>query len=332
MNSSDQTSSAGDEGARLAALPPDLPDLVFISGQHRSGTTFLHQWLADTGRFNFITPFDIVNFDRLLSLQRESGSVAWDELDRELKTGQTNRGLDECGVGAGVAEEYGFLLLPKQGDFSFFTPSLRPEMRPRFESVCRKKLALDPARRPLLLKNPDDHYFNFAAIGGFYPGARWVFTNRHPLAILNSQIKAWVGLLEAALQLLRAHQPVLSRRGGGRDEAHLVRGAGCAPRRQAEHMLHQMLGAIDYYRAQLPAFPADACICPRYDDFCADEATNLPGLGVFLCIPVSGDLAGVVQPRPMRILPYLQEVFDEQHARTAPLLEFLGYNAQPAGA
>lgn len=317
------------EDALFAALPPDLPNLVFISGQHRSGTTFLHQWLADTGRFNHVTPYDIVHFDELLSLQRDGGAAAaWDALDAEMKTGQTNRGLDECGVGAGVAEEYGFLL-PKQGDFSFFTPSVRPDTRTRFEALCRKKLALDEAKRPLVLKNPDDHYFNFGAIAAWYPEARWVFTNRHPLAILNSQIKAWVGMLERPngyfARISAFYHSVVS------DETRRKWFLGLLQTRmQATHMLGQMLDALDYYREQLPLLPPGSWMSVRYEDVCANPSTHLTQIAGFLGVPPPPGLEGVVQPRPMRILPVVQEVFDEQRERVEPLLEFLGYDSMVA--
>lgn len=328
MNSFELTLSPQDEHALLAALPPDLPDMVFVSGQHRSGTTFLHQWLADTGRFSFVTPFDIVHFEQLLSLHQAGGAAAArDELDRELRSGQTNRGLDECGVGADVAEEYGFLL-SKQGDYSFFTPSLRPDTRPRFESLCRKKLALDPARRPLLLKNPDDHYYSLAAVAGFYPGARWVFTNRHPLAILNSQIKAWVGLLERPNGYFARISPFYRTVVSDQMRRAFLLGL-LQSRRQAEHMLSQMLGALEHYRAHLSTLPADSWIELRYEDVCADPATQLARLAGFLGCPAPPDPSAVVRARPLRILPHLHEVFDAHRERAEPLLAFLGYGVAP---
>ena len=301
---------------------PSLPNMVFVSGPHRSGTTFLHQWLADTGRFSYVTPFDIIHFDQLRAMHA-SGAAAekFAALDRELRA-LPDRGLDACGVGAGVAEEYGFLL-PKAGDYSFFTPSLTEANRPRFEALRQIKAELDP--RPLVLKNPDDHYFNFAAIQAWYPESRFIFTHRHPLVVLNSQAKAWIGMLEREnayfAKVSGFYRAVMAAPAKRMMFLGLLRS-----RRWAEQALEQLLKSIDYYVQHVATLPAAQVHVLRYEDLCRDPAGKLGEVHAFLGLPAPGPAAATaVRPRPVKLLPHIEEVFNARASEAAPRLAALGY-------
>src|SRR5438477_1364489 len=59
------------------ALPADTPylaqlktmpsTLIFIMGCHRSGTSLLHHLLAYTGQVNYVTTYDVVHYDSIVS-------------------------------------------------------------------------------------------------------------------------------------------------------------------------------------------------------------------------------------------------------------------------
>jgi hypothetical protein len=316
----------------LATLPAELPEMSFILGSHRSGTTFLYQALVDTGRFNYIRPFDLICFDRLLAGAAE-GTTGQDmaALDAELRAGQSNRGLDECPAGADVPEEYGYIL-PKQGPFSLFSPSVTPATRGRFELLCRKKLRLDPARRPLLLKNPDDFYANIPALHAAYPKARMVFIHRHPLAVLNSQLKAWTDLLKNDNAYIARLHP-------------FYRQLIDAPmkRRMMLEMLKSKMGVTDLfnnfakgYRNYLDAvrtLPSGSWMSLRYEDLCTQPDERLAEVSRFLAQPApTPGLAAAVKPRPMKLLPNVEAVYDAMAGEVSEYLAAHNYALRPEGA
>lgn len=319
------------EDTLAAALPTALPSLVFVLGAHRSGTTFLHQCLADTGHFAHVSPFDLINFDRLLQLA--TAGIADAErtaLDAELRAAQPDRGLDECAVGANVAEEYGFVI-PKAGEFSFFTPSLTDASRPRFELLCRKKLHLDPARRPLVLKNPDDFYSNLDTLQRFYPAAKLIFIHRHPLAVFNSQLKTWIGALEKDNAYYARLHPYYRHVLANPD----LREAGLLwfqSRGGAGTFLERFAAGFRHYLAVLPRLAPGSWISLRYEDLCADPDARFAEVCAFLGVPPpTTSLRAAVKPRPLRVLPVADLAFAAGGWEFKDYLASQGYGLRPEG-
>src|SRR5947208_7482228 len=91
---------------QLQALPSSL---IFIMGCHRSGTSLLHHLLAYTGQVNYVTTYDVVHYDSIVS-NRVTGREAEVKaaLQRRLR-GEKDRGLDNLPVGVDLPEEYRFI-------------------------------------------------------------------------------------------------------------------------------------------------------------------------------------------------------------------------------
>ncbi|NJN19548.1 MAG: sulfotransferase, partial [Oscillochloris sp.] len=89
-----------------------MTELVFIMGDHRSGTTLLYQLLAATGGFNVVTAYHVINFDQVLADHGAGRSAAARcELAARLGAlGISDRKLDGVIVSPDLPEEYGFLL------------------------------------------------------------------------------------------------------------------------------------------------------------------------------------------------------------------------------
>ena len=316
------------EESLVAGLPAELPPLMFILGAHRSGTTFLHQVLADTGHYSFVQPYDLIHFDRLLKFDGD-GSTAAERarLDGELRSGQPNRGLDDLAIGASVAEEYGHLL-PKQGQFSFFTPSLTEASRPRFELLCRKKRALDGAR-PLILKNPDDFYTNFMQLHAWYPRARVVFLHRHPLAVLNSKVRAWTRLLEEPnVYFSRLHSYYRHLLESPKELSFLrqLLGSKAGPLGQMD----KLIAAYNYYLENVKRLPRDCFMFLRYEDLCADPDGHLAAISQFLGQPApERSLQAEINTRPLRLLPNVAAAYEAKWEGLTPYLTEFGYEREP---
>lgn len=317
------------EESLLDRLGPDLPPLVFILGAHRSGTTFLHQVLADTGHYNFVCPYDLIHFDRLLEFQA-SGSDDNEraKLDVELRASGPDRGLDACEVGANVAEEYGYIL-PKEGRFSFFSPSLTPANRPLFELLCRKKRAIDPAARPLILKNPDDFYTNFWQIHQWYPNARLIFLHRHPLAVLNSKVKAWLRALEKPNEYFRRLQPFYRYLLTQPKELEFFRQL-LRSKAGASGQVEKLAEAYRYYLEHSPRLAKTQWMSLRYEDLCADPDHHLGAISQFLGQPAPAlSVGSQINTRPLQLLDNVVAAYEAGSAGLQEYLSRFGYDARP---
>ena len=88
---------------------------VFIVGLHRSGTSILYKMLTETGNFNPVTAYHLINYNELLL----NHHLKKEEFAKQLLTesfrekGLRDRGIDRLKVTAEFAEEYGFLLNKK---------------------------------------------------------------------------------------------------------------------------------------------------------------------------------------------------------------------------
>jgi Sulfotransferase family len=177
------------------AHPPDrkfLPlldgvsfDPVFIIGDHRSGTTLLYKILADTASFQVFTAYHVIHYDEILANHQTGRELEakQDLAGRFLKLGISDRIIDRVPASPDTPEEYGFSLEDSQ------RPMVRPANKARLVEICRKLQFTQTGTKPLLLKNPWD-VLNFADLKTYFPNARLVFLHRHPLGVINSQVRA----------------------------------------------------------------------------------------------------------------------------------------------
>ncbi len=158
---------------------------VFIIGPHRSGTTLLYRVLTETGSFNTTSTYHVVNRHRLLAL-RATGQeqAARDELYRWFaEKGLRGKEHNSAPITPDLPEEYCFALEHQGKRIIVDRDNLSS-----FNLFCRKvQLVQDPSR-PLLLKNPYDT-LNFLYLRDHVPNARFIFIYRHPVDVVNSQIR-----------------------------------------------------------------------------------------------------------------------------------------------
>jgi len=158
---------------------------VFITGPHRSGTTFLYSLLQATGRVNVVTAYHVLRSDELLTHHLAGKSeLARKELAAELlAVGVLDRVIDGIPVSTDMPEEYGFVLGHGK------PVAVLPENLSRFSTFCRKVQYTSQPDRPLLLKNPWD-FSNSLFIKQHFPTAKFLYLHRHPARTLNSQLRA----------------------------------------------------------------------------------------------------------------------------------------------
>lgn len=157
---------------------------IFIQGNHRSGTTLLHDLLAQTQCFNFVTAYYVIRRNEILFNHmngiEDDAKYRLDMLFKSL--GLDNRMIDEVAVGHNMPEEYGSIL----GGYARYI--LSPKSLPRFIEFCKKVQFVSYHSGSLLLKNPWD-YANFMYLKSAFPDAKFIFIHRYPIHIVNSLLK-----------------------------------------------------------------------------------------------------------------------------------------------
>ena len=282
---------------------------VFILGQHRSGTTLLYRCLEMNGCFNPVTVYHLLRYDELLAnhLNRREED-AKQELNRQLESrGVLTRVIDDTPVSADHPEEYCFFLATRRGGWT-----LKPTNRALFDELCRKVQLIGSPQCPVLLKNPWD-FLNFLYIHEAWPEARFVFIHRHPLDIINSQLKAlrssWLEP-NAFLELLSAKYAWVQRSPAFR---LFVR---CAlSEREPLHVLrryfaHKLNARRNDFRRVIPRLPGDLYTSIRYEELCRDPQGSTGAILKFLGLQPKKavDYRAFIQCRPRQLEPDIESV------------------------
>lgn len=164
---------------RLSAGP------VFIIGLHRSGTTFLYRLLGGALPLACLTAYHVLHYERLLQQHREGTAEAVRRRMEEAfgAWGMSTRGIDDVPLSAAMPEEYGWVLRRLTGSFR-----TRPATMPLVDEICRRLQYLSPNAAGVLQKNPWDTG-RVAVLQAGFPEARFLFLQRDPVAIANSQLR-----------------------------------------------------------------------------------------------------------------------------------------------
>lgn len=327
-----QKRSAAADEPWLDRLPSKLPNLVFIMGDHRSGTTLLYQLLAGSGAFNHLTAYHVLRHDELLANhfagRTEAARRALNDEFRSL--GLTTRLIDNVKLTADMPEEYGFVLHARTG-----RAVIDERSRPLFEQVCRKAaLISDEPTKPLLLKNPMDYGY-FVRVLRMFPEARLIFLHRHPLAIINSQLKSiYSGLAEK-----NPYLSMLTRVGERIHRRPLLRKALLwASDPQSSNpwtrrmTVRSVKSKMDYFVNNVDRLPSSCYVSLRYEDLCRDADGQIGRILDFLGLPAAprAGFQGSISPRPMKLVPGVESAKSRIVPRFQQLLDYHGYGPEPA--
>ncbi len=169
-----------------ADLREVTPLPVFIIGLARSGTTFLYQMLTGIFPVTSLTVYHVVNYDRILLHHHEgTAATARREIDAMFRSWHMpTRLIDDIALSHDMPEEYGWLLRSRAGAFH-----TNEKTAPLLDEICRKLQFITPSAKVVLQKNPWDtgHVRYLLA---YFPDARFIFLQRDPVAIVNSQF--WI--------------------------------------------------------------------------------------------------------------------------------------------
>ena len=311
---------------RLEALPDRL---IFLLGPHRSGTTFLHQLLADSRLFDFISYYDMVEYNRLLfNYHNNKQRQAAERIQAHLNLSGPTRNIDSITTGPFQPEEYGYIL--DRSPYNIYTSS--PISNTDFsllKVLCQKKNYLSTIRKPLLLKNPNDFYDGFIRIATEFPQAQFIFLHRHPLIVFNSQVTAW-------RQLLNKQSPWLSMIDPSYNKifettfSHTQYRMALFMDSGLENIFNTLCEAYIFYLQHISELSPFKFVSLRYEDLCDDTEKVLGVISETLelpTLPVSQDIKS--QPRTLLILPEVERIYKAKSYLLEPYLDMFGYSHMP---
>ena len=311
---------------RLGALPDRL---IFLLGPHRSGTTFLHQLLADSGLFDFITYYDIVEFNRLLfNLHNDQQQQATDRIQAQLNLSGPTRNIDSITTGPFQSEEYGFIL--DRSPFNNYNSNLISNTDfSLLKVLCQKKHYLSKSKKPLLLKNPNDFYDGFIRIASEFHQAQFIFIHRHPLLVFNSQVTAW-------RQLMDKQSPWLSAIDANYTKifetpfSHTKYRMSLLMDSGLEKIFSTLCKAYTFYLQNISALSPSQFVSLRYEDLCNDPVKQMDIISKGIDVPISLTSQHIQsQPRTVLILPEVERIYKANSYFLSPYLEKFGYPHMP---
>lgn len=291
---------------------------LFLLGAHRSGTTWLHQMLAQSSELASISYAEIRQ-----QLHTGEEPLLLQQLERELWAIGSDRGFDSVPIGADLPEEYGFILEKSAINLYADRPISNVNFEPLRQLIASQRDRL--SHPSLLLKNPVDFYDGFLRLADAFPDSAFIFLHRHPWAVFRSQVLAW-------RHLARRHNAYLASL-----DAEYARVMADPLSRVALQFSHHtraglevilltLADACDFHLAHEEALQADQ-VALRYEDLCADPEGQLArlchALGLSaLCAPASRLSA---QPRQPQEDHLLREVFATHAHRFEPYCTWQGY-------
>ena len=308
----------------------ELPDqLIFLLGPHRSGTTFLHQLLADSGAVDYISYYDIVEFTRLLfNFHNDQQQQAIQRIQAQLDLCGPTRKIDAIATGPFQPEEYGYIL--ERSPYNIYTSeTISNTDFSQLRVLCQKKHYFSTVQKPLLLKNPNDFYDGFIRIATEFPLAQFIFLHRHPLLVFNSQVTAW-------RQLINKQSPWLSMLDASykgifeTEFSHIKYRMSLLMDSGLEKIFNTLCRAYDFYLTHSNQLSSSQVVNLRYEDVCNDPLKQIGIISQHFALPISLSTLNIkAQPRQISILPEVERIYQANSYVLAPYLKMFGYSNFP---
>lgn len=296
---------------------------IFILGLPRSGTTILYTILGETKKFNIVTAYHVLNYDRLIyDSEKNIETKRKKQLNKIMQEkGLKNRKMDEISVTADYAQEYASVFT-KRG----YPSKITTENKWLFDNLCKKIQYTSKNSKYILLKNPPD-YPNFIYLKNVYPKAKFIFIHRNPLNSISSMIRA----LNMILNKRSEYNALFSK-----EYSKLFNNP----------ILHNILSL--YYSTRLPIgifeiikkYKKDSeyflkninrlskkdFISINYEDLCYKPNVVIGEIMDFLGYRVDMDFTEYISPRDLKLIPIVKFLRGYIYKTMIPYYRYLGYD------
>jgi len=328
------TQLTGKEHLSSVSHNPDTPYLhllqevsfqpILIMGDHRSGTTLLYKLLVETECFNFVNAYHIIKYNELLfNRSNKIEHQAQQEVNKLFQgLGLKNRLIDKVAVTAALPEEYGFIL----GNAGKPT-HICAENLPIFRELCQKIQFISAPQKSLLLKNPWD-FSNFRYIKSVFPTAKFIFIHRHPIHIINSQLKASLSMLSTSNAYIAAISQQYAKlyQNPWRLWYRRLRNS-LFFQRSLNNATGGVAQGLDYFIKNVNSLPKTDYISVRYEELAQEPEKVVLSVLNFLQLqpesPLSYDT--VIESRPLSLLPEVAKKYDQLHQELQPYFDYFNY-------
>jgi len=185
-------------GKKIEAVT-DLKSPIFIVGNWRTGTTFLHQLLALDTQFNYLSVFAVSHPDHFVVSKKYYFAVMSRILNGTRPMDNVKVGIDEP-----QEDEYALvklnknmvlekLIFQRSNDFFIdekdnFMPKNETQFIESIKMLMRKLQFL--ADRTPIFKNPF-HSLRIPMLRKYFPKAKYIHIYRNPLDVIPSSIHMW---------------------------------------------------------------------------------------------------------------------------------------------
>lgn len=165
-------------------------DPIFIMGDQRSGTTLLYKLLVLTNKFNYISAYDVIEYNNIISnFYNKTENEKRKKIDTFLASkGMHSRGFDTVGVNSSLPEEYGFILKNNSSSSKTNTDNFNI-----FLEACQKIQKIRGKENPILLKNPND-FSNIEFLSNSLENSKFIVILRNEEDIAKSKRRAAIHL------------------------------------------------------------------------------------------------------------------------------------------
>ncbi|MEG3850714.1 sulfotransferase [Microcoleus sp. herbarium19] len=297
---------------------------IFIMGDHRSGTTVLYQILVATACFNYLKASHIIKYDEILENHiNRTQERTRQELENLFKSLEiSDRQFDKVKPTPDLPEEYGFIL--RNAGYESY---LNPENLRLFVQLCQKIQFAANSDKPLLLKNPWC-FPHFMYIKSVLPKAKFVFIHRNPIHVMNSKLKA----VRLVLSVKSSYIQLISKRYHEIFDNPMRRllfrvmysslfGLG------VRRVTQTSMLATTYYLENIQSLPTTDYISIKYEDLCQSPESTILKVLEFLQLEAKTtvDYDKELAPRPVKLLPEVENSSDEICRKLQPYLVHCGY-------
>lgn len=255
--------------------------------------------LGETGQFNILTAYHILNYDRLLYNHINNlEDKRKEKLNNLFKSkGITDRKTDRIKITADYAHEYMYIF--SERDYPW---KITDKNKWLFDELCKKLKYISENNNSVLLKNPHD-FSNFVFIKKLYPNAKFIFIHRNPLQVISSMKRYWQTVLdknEYIAMFSKQYRFIINNPLALFTYRILFTSKISIG---IFYLIQRCTKGTEYFLKNINLLDEEDYISIKYEDFCKEPNKIISEILTFLHLKSGKDFSNLVQPRKLSLVP-----------------------------